>query len=815
MKAHCCFLILCIIGICQTYVRAQSNFIISGRVLNEIGQPLDEAVVSLLSSGDSTLVKVIVTNASGLYEFTLTKTDNFFLSISHTGFKTYNSKILVFETDNTLKIPPVQLSVSDATQLKQVNVISTIPFVEKKADRVIVNPDALITNAGLTVLEVLEKSPGVSVNADGIISLNGRQGVTVFIDDKPVYLQQADLANYLKSLPSGSISVIEIMTNPPAKYDAAGNAGVINIKLKKSIAKGFNGSLGLSYGQGIYARSNNSLNVNYRINKINIFSSISYTINNSYQDLTIKRKYFNAKGELNSTFDQRTLIGMKNDNLAVKAGLDYYASKKSTYGLICSGFLNNSYNTIDNTAWIRNAELQLQNRVEAYKPSHRKFKNESLNFNYLYKVDTLGKELSCNFDYSKYTSGLTQSLLSETFLPDNTFVNKSNLISDLPAGIQIKTAKLDYTHPLQKGIKLDAGIKSSFINTNNEAKFFDKDENGQTVNNDFSNNFKYHENIYAAYINGTCDFRRMSLQAGLRFENTAIEGLQYGNELHNDSSFKVNYNNLFPTLYITYKLDSGNINQVGFSAGRRIDRPNYQDMNPFTYPLDRFTLYAGNPFLKPTFSANFELSHTYKNLLTTTLMYSYIKDVITETIEQNTAIFYSRPGNIGKQTSYGISINGNTALTKWMSAQLYTELMYNNYRAVLYDQELNNSGWYAYIGPALQFQFAQTWSAECSGNYQTSIVSSQFVLTPVGSVRIGIGKKIFKNKGTVKLSCSDVFYTNQPGGEIQNLYNSTAGWHSYLDTRVFTLSFNYRFNKGKGLNPRLGNEVDSEKSRVK
>lgn len=795
---------------------AQNTGKINGQLTDNATKAIEGGIISLYQQQDSALIKVVLSENDGKFSFEQLKLGGYFFTINHLNFEDYNGSIFTLtEKEPVLNLPAIVMKNGKEVLTKEVVIKAKTPFVERKIDRTIINPDALLANAGTNALEVLEKSPGVQVDINGNISLRGKQGVLVYIDDKATYLSENDLANYLKSIPASSLGTIEIMTNPPAKYDAAGNAGIINIRLKKTKVKGLNGSITTSYGQGFYARTNNSINLNYRINKANFFTNLSYNNNGTYQDLTINRTYSDAGGTLNSIFTQRTFIKKRMKAATAKLGMDYYLNKKMTFGVVLSGFDNVDKVNTSNVAQLLNASETLQNIVNAQSPSKRNFLNGSANVNYNYKMDTLGKELIFNADYLRYDSKLQQSLLSNTYLADNSFVSRSNLLSNLPANLDIKTANIDYVNPLKIGGVVETGAKTSWIYTNNIAHFFDENDGVLTINNDFSNHFQYKENINAGYLNYRLEKKRWGIQAGLRYENTHINGYQLGNSIRKDSTFIRKYNSFFPTFYASYKLDSADKHQLGFSYGRRVDRPDYQDMNPFTYPLDRFTLYAGNPFLQPTFSNNLELSYTYKNMITSTLMFSKVRNMITETIEQSTNIFYSRPGNIGSQMMYGITLNGAIPITKWWTLQLYTELIHNNFEGTLYNQTLKNVGTHWYIGPTNQFQINDTWSAELSGNYQTKVYSAQFVLIPVGSVRMGVAKKILKNKATVKLNLNDVFYTNQPGGNIKGLYNSTANWHSYLDSRVMSISFSYRFNSGQALNARQTGSSDSEKTRVK
>ncbi|MEO7046719.1 MAG: outer membrane beta-barrel family protein, partial [Ferruginibacter sp.] len=453
--------------------------------------------------------------------------------------------------------------------------------------------------------------------------------------------------------------------------------------------------------------------------------------------------------------------------------------------------------------------------IEASNPSDKTWTNGSVNLNYNYKIGKTGSELTANFDYIQYSSKHTQNLVNTTFDGIHVFQSKTTLQSSLPASINIKTAKIDYAHLLKAGGKWEAGIKTSFVNTDNTADFFDVINNVSNPNYQFSNRFKYKENINALYTNYSKDWIKFSLQAGLRAENTNSTGNQLGNVQISDSNFTRNYFSLFPTFHLAYHLDTTSTHVLGFSFGRRIERPNYQDMNPFTYPLDRFTFYGGNPFLQPTYSYNFELSHTYKNYLTTTLEYSIVENLIQETNEQRNNIFYSRPGNFGKQVIYGINVNFEFQFAKWWKLQLYTEFKNLGYKSIIYDQLLVENRFYWYIGPSNQFRITKTLNAELSASYQTRVLLAQFLTIPVWQMTAGLSQKVLQGEGTIKLKFSDMFYTNQPGGDIRNIANSQANWLSYLDSRVVTLGFSYRFNKGKSLAARLSGGSDTEKGRVK
>lgn len=791
------------------------NFIeIKGEIVNDRNEKLFGVTVFLVAADNEQTIKAAFTDNEGKFEFNQVKVTSFRISIQGMGYKKKISQIFTAGTSSEVILPTILIE-EQVEALNEVVVTSQKSFVAQKADRIIVDPNALITNAGLSAFEVLEKAPSVTIGFNNSIAIRGKNGVMVLINNKPTNLTVDDLVSYLKAIPASEIERIEIMNNPPAMYDAAGNAGIINIILKKNSVKGTNGSVNVSYGQGKYERKNTSFNLNYRIEKWNFFTSLNSGQNKSFQDLTITRNYFTPSGDLSSVFTQNSYITPNSKNNSFKIGTDFYATSKTTFGIVWNGFSNPSQRNTSNTATVLDGDSQLVNTISSENPMEVDFKNSSFNLNMNHKLKESGQEIAVNLDNISYDSKVAQNLMNQTFNATNQLVDSSQLVSKLPSDIKIKTANVDYTGIQFKGGKLDLGVKSSFVRTRNVANFEDVVDGVRTPNYDFSNDFAYKENINATYVNYAKEFTKFSIQLGLRLENTNIKGYQAGNPVVADSTFHIKYTNLFPTLYVQYKLDTIQKHVVGLSMGRRINRPNYKDLNPFTYPIDRFTFYGGNPYIKPTFSYNVDVSHTFKNYFTTTLMYSYTNDVISETNEQRGTIYYSRPGNFDTEISYGISVNGVFKIKKWWTLNLYTSYLNAIYKSEVYTEKLNDSNWNWVIMPTNQFVINDTWSAELSGQYQNGLLSGQFFISPVGSVRAGISKKILKDKGVIKLNASDVFYTNQIEGQIRNIANANASWYSLFDSRVVTFTFSYRFSKGENLKVRQTGASQEEQKRVK
>lgn len=458
-------------NIALTFAQAQTpSSKIYGRVLDAEGKNIEFATVALLK--DAVLVKTSFTEADGRFGFDKLAYGRYLIKISVVGAAIYQSDTLLVDAAHS-SIALVDIKMGTGTNnLKEITVAGQKAFVERKIDRMVVNVDALISNAGTTALDVLSKSPGVSVDQNGTISLKGKNGVAIFIDDKPTYLSGGDLENYLRSLPSSSLDQIELMTNPPAKYDAAGNGGVINIKTKKTKTAGFNGGINLSLNQGQMSRSNDSFNFNYRKDKLNVFGTLSYNLNNSFTDLDLNRKYKNDDGSSKSYFNQNSYFRRRGHTFNLKTGIDFYATDKTTWGVVFTGMNRISKQVNNNTSNLSNAAMQLDSVIRAENIDQIKYQNAGVNLNYRHKFNQTGRELTFDADYLLYHNQTDQTYYNFSYLPSMALKYQDILTGDLPSNIDIYTAKIDYSHPLANKWKLDVGAKTAYTKTNNTAGYF-------------------------------------------------------------------------------------------------------------------------------------------------------------------------------------------------------------------------------------------------------------------------------------------------------------------------------------------------------
>lgn len=790
---------------------AQGTLHISGNLTGSDRRLVNGATVYLLKAQDSSLVKTAISDANGSYQLSQLTPGAYKLSVSCVGYQPYHSAVFQLQRDTVMSL--ITLPVS-GKQLSEVQVSAARPFIEQKIDRTVVNPEALISNTGGTALDVLEKAPGVIVDQNGAISLKGK-GVTIFIDDKPTYLSGDDLQNYLRSLSAANIDQLELMTNPPARYDAAGNGGVINIRTRKNKAKGFNGNLNMSYIQGRYGKTNNSFNFNYRNGKLNVFGDLDYNAGNYYTDLLINRHFFDASGNLLSNFAERSYIRNRVHNYFTRIGADYYLSDKSTIGINLTGIYNPHTMYTPVTSTFSNPAGTLDSTIIANNGSHDLFRNMGANLNYRHEYKKNGPNLSADLDYLNYYTNSDQSFYNQSFLAAGSPNGSDLLTGSLPAHINIYSGKVDYEHPLASGLKLMAGAKSSYTTTDNVADYFDTANDITTPDYDKTNHFLYRENINAAYINASRDFKRFSFQAGLRLENTTSDGHQLGNAVKPDSSFKRSYTDLFPTLYLQYKADTAGHNTFSINYGRRIDRPYYQDLNPFLSPLDKFTYYTGNPFLLPSFTDNIEISHNYKDRFTTTFSYSRTRDDVDETIEILNGIYYSRPGNIGKSTVITLSFDATLDPASWFNIQFHGHAAQIHSVSDFYTGLLDTKGTYYFVRPVFSFKPGHDWTLQTDGSYQSTVTSAQFVIQGKGRLNAAVSKKLSPS-ATLKLAVNDILYTSVTHGTINNLSQTTANWINRNDARTAVLTLSYHFGKAiSGQRKHEANGAESEQNRVK
>jgi outer membrane receptor protein involved in Fe transport len=809
---------LLIILTIQNRTYAQQGATVSGNI-SIAGKGAEAASLSLIKSKDSSLVKLEISDKQGNFEFDNIKNGNYFLQAEVVGYKKFFSPAFEVNGKN-IKLDDIKLT-EDEKQLATVNVTTIKPLIENKMDKTVVNVDASTTNTGLSALEVLEKSPGVSVDNDGNIKLKGKQGVIIMIDGKPAYLSGQDLTNYLRNLPSNQLDQIELMTQPSAKYDASGNSGVINFKTKKNKNNGFNGSVTTSAIIAKYFKNTNSLNFNWRHGKVNVFGNFGYSAWKGFNDIYIDRSFRSERGEpFNKYYEQHTYGKYSDYPFNFKAGADYFINDKTTLTFTLNGLADNSKFNSTSRSDIYDSLRKFIQYNDAVSNNYTPWTNFGFDLN-LQKKLKKGGELDLDGDYIfYYTDGKAPSA-NFLYNPDGSLYvdpyapNPYLLNSNLPGHIDIYSFKADYSQPLKHNLTFEAGLKSSYVKTDNDAQYtlYDSATGDWNYDDSRSNHFIYKENINAAYINLQKQFKKLSVQLGLRAEQTISDGDQ---KVKSDD-FHKNYLNFFPTAYLNYKISDKNT--VGVSYGRRIERPSYQDLNPFQFQLDRYTYQQGNPDLQPQFSHNIELSYNYKGDLNITANYTTIKDIINDVLitkeDKGSYYTYQIKENIASNRNYGLAVNYGKQLNKWWNLNVFVNVYNNKYDGVIDTEHINVDITAGSMNISNQFSFKKGWKAELTGFYNTKdLVSSNIVAEPMGMFSLGGSKTMLKNKGTVKVNVRDPFYLMHFNGTT-DLNGFVADIHSKWDNRRLIVTFVYRFGKTNGQQQqRKRSGAEEEQNRV-
>jgi len=815
-------LILPLLALCLSASVASAQKI-NGSVHEPNGQPATYATVTLHYFADSTLVKGAITGEDGVFEISGASSGKYFLKANLIGTGEVSGAAFEYK-GSTQTLETLTLRKAE-NQLAEVSVVARRPPVEVKADKTILNVEGTVNSTGLNALELLRKAPGVTVDNNENVNVRGKNAVKVMIDGRDLPLDGKDLAALLKGTQASDIANIEIISNPSAKYDASGNAGIINIRLKKNKALGTNGNFGLESTYGETLKGGGNLSLNHRGKKFNAFGNFNGNYGDWHNTQNFRREQLQdneradgVTGEDWRVFDQKNKEYSESRYLGYRAGADWFVNSKHTIGVLINGSMNPGDWHSSSVAKI--SDQHTINRIDSLLVATNDGANDrkdlNLNLNYRF-ADTSGHTFNIDLDRGAYRirgasyqpnfyrSADNSELISEAIYRNNT-----------PTDINILTVKADYEQRLWKGA-LGAGIKIAAVETFNTFDFFNV-QNGISVKNETqSNSVDYTERTNAAYVNYNRAFgKKLNVQVGLRMENTDYKGVG------KDSTFTNNYTELFPSAAVTYTFTP----KIGLNAtySRRIDRPSYQDLNPFENKLDELTYQKGNPMLLPQFTNSIEISPTYGGYPVMTFGYSHTKDVFTQILKRDvrdTRATFITQENIADQENYTLSVNAPTPIAKWWDGFVSLTGLRSHFRAdfstvespnFMVDQSFNTFNAYA----EQNFKLPKGFGLQLSGWYNSRAFWGTLRTKPQGSMDVGLQKKILKDKGELRLRVGDILGTAGWAGEnlfTPGLYMLAAGtWES----QTVTLNFSYRFGSSDVKSARQRKTgLEDEKNRVK
>jgi iron complex outermembrane receptor protein len=769
-------------------------------VLNDQRSPAENATVELLKSTDSSIVKTAITDKTGLAEFENRGFGTYLLRVTMIGVApSFSSNFTLSAEQNDITVPSITLQ-PRSTQLTGVTVTAKKPFIQKLSDRIVVNVENSIVSAGSSAMDVLERSPGVTVDQNDNISLRGRSGVIIMIDGKPTAMNGADLANYLKGLPSATIERIEIITNPSSKYDAAGNSGIIDIRMKKDQRFGTNGTFTTGYGQGVYPKTNIGTTFNYRNKKINIFGNYNYAYRIGLNHLLLDRNFYTDHGVFNGQDLKDNYTKPKIGSHTTRFGMDFFPSKKTIVGFVVNTNFNHFTRTNDNNSKVIDANKQPESTFQTQASNDDHATNFVSNINLKHEFDSTGKEITADVDYWFYNSNSLSTIATQYYKLDGSSLQPEYILDgDQQGRLKLFTVKSDYTNPLKDGAKFETGFKLSIVSADNDAKFWDV-SSGTAVNDENkTNHFFYRENNNAAYFNFSKDFKKFDLQFGLRAEQTNIRTRQYNGNIEWDSS----YLQFFPSAFFNYKLTEEKT--LGLSVSRRIGRPGYSQLNPFLFLIDVTTYSTGRPGLLPQLTWSYEASYTVKSM-SFTLGYSRTKNNQNIAIARFKDVFPNIPSednvtvqipiNLATSDYFGLTISAPVRIRKWWNMINNGNIYYEKFNGSLGMTQLDAGKPALYMQTNNTFTLGKTWTAELNASVNTGGQYGFMVADPQWGLGAGVQKTAFQGKGTFRLNMTDIFWTNRPKAVI-TYDNYIEKWHAYRESRVANFSFTYRFGNNK------------------
>ncbi len=781
------------------------TFNIKGLAKSENNEAVPFATIAVFKVKDSTLVKADVADANGGFKISNIPIGQFYISVNSVGFQKFNSNIFEI-VDKDKDLHPSVLKV-ETRELQEVVVRSQKPMVEVLADKTVFNVQSSLSATGTTGFELLRKAPGIIIDNNENLILEGKTGVLIYIDGKPSVLTGQDLTNFLKTLQASDIEAIEIITQPSSRYDAAGTAGIINLKLKKDKRFGTNGTVALGAAYGVYGKLNGSISLNNRNKKTNLFATYSNRLGNTRSFMDFYRQ---QNGVI---YDLKTVNVTDATSNNVKTGLDVFINNKSTFGIILNGNFNDGISTNNSRTPITRMSENAPNQVlVAQSISEYDNKNIYLNTNYRF-ADTLGHVLNMDADYGIYDSKRLND-------QPNTYFNGTETVKlferiyqmNTPINISVLTFKTDYEQNFLKG-KLGVGFKLSHVKTDNTFDFFDFFNGEKRQNQDRSNQFVYSENINAGYINYNRAWKKLNFQGGLRVEHTISDGELKSIQPNKDNRVKRNYVNFFPSGGFTYTANSNN--SWGLTYSRRIERPNYKSLNPFEFKTDELSYSKGNAFLKPQYTDNVKLSHTYKYTLSTSISYSYIQDFfaqITDTIEDTRNFLMEQ--NIANQRVINIGVSYPFQVAKWWDVFVSVNAYRSSFEATNEKYVPITRTTASFYGQNT-FTLPKQWKMEVSGWFSTpSVWGGTYLCKSLGSLDIAFQKKILREKVSARLAFSDVFFTSYWRGDTQFgdlKIKGKGGWES----RQVRLNFSYNFGNNQVKSARnRSTGLEDEKGRI-
>jgi hypothetical protein len=792
---------------CQSVIAQQSNAQVKGVIQDTDGAPVPFATVVLLTK-DSAFVTGDITKDDGSFSIASIKAASYRLKVQNIEYETYVTDIFNVTDKQIKSLSPILLTKA-VTELAEMTVTAKKELVEIHPDKMVFNVSSSANASGNNGLELLSKAPGVLVDPDNNIILQGKSGVRIFINGRPTRLSGTDLATMLQSMQSDNIESIEIITNPSAKYEAEGNAGIINIKLKKNANLGYNGTIVSNISKGDLWRNNNGITLNYRGSKVNLSGDVTRFDNDFQND------FIDVKEQSGFLLDQKSLGINHNDGYNFSAGIDYMINDKHSLALSGRGIITNSRNNVHSETGITETNTNTLTEILS-SGSHDKADAENFNYNLNYQFNiSKTSSLSADVSLGNFINFRGTNQPNQYLEPDGYTVNREvNNAFDSDTEIDLWSGKLDYEKKFDK-ITLSAGGKYSSINTDNKFDFYRIEGSTPVLDINKSNDFTYTEKVSAIYlITNSKLTQKITLNAGLRMEHTLSEGHLKSQTAVENKDVVRNYTNYFPNVGLSYS-NKKNLD-LSLSVGRRITRPNYQDLNPFESKLSELVYFKGNPFLRPNYVMNYQVSLSYKQKLVITNVYSITNDFFASILrivnEKGTFLI---PENMQRITNNGLSVSYPITFTKWWEASSFLNYNYSTFDGDIEGTVINLTANIYNFRIQNNFTVPGKISIDLTYFYNSPFVwRGSLKIDELSGVNLGIKKDLFDGKLQLRATASDIFNDNSDYRYRGNYGGIRIDGALSVDNRRFGVGLTYKFGNQKVKSGKKKSALDEELNRI-
>ncbi|WBL42676.1 outer membrane beta-barrel family protein [Algoriphagus halophytocola] len=780
---------------------------VSGTVKDQNGQAVPYANVALISTHDGSLVDGAVSDEEGKFLIETGKTGKVKLVISSIGFTAFESE--AFELKSGLVKDFGSLSIQDEmTGLEEVTVKSSRPEIIIEPDKTTVNVEGTVMAEGSNALDVIGRSPGIYVDQDGNINLNGRSGATVMINDRLTYMSATELANFLRAMPAENIKSIEVINNPSSRFDAEGSAGVINLVLKKNTVDGIFGNVQLGSLYNGQWLPNTGVALNVKKGKWSTNANLNYNHYGRFNDLEINRNFTLPEGV--SNFFQDSRITSRNKNLFFNGSANYEINENQNFAINVQASNSNDTDNSKSLTTIITPGVDDTSFLDSKNDSDGNGNRIFANLHYDAKFDTLGTKLSADVDFTRMNSDSESLLTNMQWSGDdlsNTFDYNILTLNDMY--YNIFTAKTDFVKPVGKGT-IETGVKGSWVKSDNNLYLSRSEEEGPYVPDPNSNSFIYNENVLAAYVSYKGKFSdKLSFQAGLRGEHSDITGNSVTlGEVNNQKYF-----NLFPSAFLQQKVSDNY--QIIYNVNRRITRPNYRLLNPFVYYIDPLTTETGNPNLKPQYSNNFEMNHVIKGAYQFTLGYSETEDafmqVFVQDEESRTTTTYT--DNFDKTRNANFQAIVPVDIRQWWATSNMLQVSYNRNKTQIGEDYLDNSNTSFMVRSQHNLTLPLGFKVEVMGIYIGPQIWGQGEISGFGWVDAGVTKSIMKDKLTISVNGTDLFRTRVIKADIDFAAIDT-NFRQYQSNQGIRFTLRYQFAKGESFRVKSSTGSTEERNRL-